>query len=82
MTQQTQVSKKTSAPRQTAAHKAADAAEARRQHEYGIAPDERHHLINEMAYLIAEQRDFQGDMAMDDWLQAEAEVDGRSAGKH
>jgi len=39
-------------------------------------------MINELAYLIAEQRDFQGDMAMDDWLQAEAEVDARFAGRH
>jgi len=38
-------------------------------------PEERHCLIAAMAYLIAEQRDFQGDTALDDWLQAEADVD-------
>jgi len=82
MTQQTQTSKKTTVPRQTAAHKAADEAAARRQHIYDIAPEERQRVINEMAYLIAEQRHFQGDMAVDDWLQAEAEVDARFAGRH
>ena len=37
--------------------------------------EERHHLIAVAAYYIAEQRGFQGDAALDDWLQAEAEVD-------
>jgi len=39
-------------------------------------PDERHRMIAEAAYLIAEQRNFKGDLAFDDWLQAEAEIDG------
>lgn len=44
-------------------------------------PEERHCLIAEAAYLIAEQRGFQGDAALDDWLQAETGVDARfSAG--
>lgn len=43
---------------------------------------ERHQMIAEAAYRIAEQRSFQGDMAMDDWLQAEAEVNARFEAKH
>ena len=82
MTPQTQVSKKTIAPRQTAAHKAADMAAAKRQQTQNLAPEERHRLITEAAYFIAEQRCFQGDMAMEDWLQAEAEVDACFAGRH
>jgi len=39
--------------------------------------DERQRLIAESAYYLAEQRGFHGDMAMDDWLRAEAEVDAR-----
>jgi hypothetical protein len=37
--------------------------------------DKRHQMISEAAYILAEQRNFHGDRAMDDWLQAEAEVD-------
>lgn len=37
----------------------------------------RQRLIAESAYYLAQQRGFQGDLAMDDWLQAEAEVDAR-----
>ena len=44
-------------------------------------PEERHCLIAETAYLIAEQRDFQGDTALDDWLQAEAGVDAGISAK-
>ncbi|MCF6324568.1 MAG: DUF2934 domain-containing protein [Gammaproteobacteria bacterium] len=36
---------------------------------------ERQRKIEEVAYLIAEQRGFQGDHAFDDWLQAEVLVD-------
>jgi hypothetical protein len=39
-------------------------------------------MIAERAYLIAEQRGFEGDMALHDWLQAEAEVDARFAARH
>jgi len=41
------------------------------------AVEERQRLIAESAYYLAEQRGFNGDMAMDDWLRAEAEVDTR-----
>ncbi|MCC6208279.1 MAG: DUF2934 domain-containing protein [Gammaproteobacteria bacterium] len=32
-------------------------------------------MIAESAYYRAEQRGFQGDLALDDWLRAEAELD-------
>lgn len=47
-----------------------------------IAPEERQRLIAEAAYLIAEQRGFEGEKALDDWLQAEAEVDAQYAARH
>lgn len=47
-----------------------------------IASEERQRLIAEAAYLIAEQRGFQGDRALDDWLQAEVEVDARYSARH
>ncbi len=56
---------------------------AAKHHEGKSAAEEaRHHEIAEVAYRIAKQRGFQGDRALDDWLQAEAEVDARHAGKH
>jgi len=40
--------------------------------------DEEHHaMIAEAAYLLAEQRGFQGDAALDDWLRAESEINAR-----
>lgn len=45
-------------------------------------PEERHAMIAKEAYLIAEQRGFEGDLAMQDWLQAEATVASRFEEKH
>jgi len=39
--------------------------------------EQRYGMIAEAAYLIAEQRNFQGEAELDDWLQAEADVDAR-----
>jgi hypothetical protein len=44
--------------------------------------EERYEKIAREAYLLAENRGFQGDMAMDDWLQAEAKVDAQYATSH
>jgi len=40
-----------------------------------VTPDERHQLIAEAAYCIAEQRGFEPGHALSDWLAAEKEVD-------
>jgi hypothetical protein len=37
----------------------------------------RRSRIAEAAYLLAEQRGFEGDMQIDDWLRAEQEIDAR-----
>ena len=42
-----------------------------------IAPQERQQFIATVAYLIAERRGFVPGNELDDWLQAEAEVDAR-----
>lgn len=42
--------------------------------------EERHGMIAEAAYYCAEERGFQGDLALDDWLRAEAEVDALLSG--
>lgn len=41
-----------------------------------IAPDERQRMIAEAAYYRAERRGFTGGSDVEDWLAAEAEVDG------
>jgi hypothetical protein len=44
------------------------------------ADDEaRRGRIAEAAYLLAEQRGFEGDMQIDDWLRAEQEIDARQS---
>jgi len=42
-----------------------------------MSDEERHAMIAEAAYLFAEQRGFQGDAVLDDWLRAESEVNAR-----
>ena len=81
MKQQAQASKKTPSTKQATAEKAATKALLRQVAQ--VDPhEERYRRIEERAYLIAEKRGFQGDMAMDDWLQAEAEVDAELAERH
>ena len=46
------------------------------------AEEDRYEMIAREAYLLAEQRNFQGDLAFDDWLQAEAKVDAQNATSH
>ena len=40
-----------------------------------VGPTERHHRITEAAYLRAERRGFPPGCELQDWLEAEAEVD-------
>lgn len=44
--------------------------------------EERYKMIAEAAYRLAEQRGFQENKAMDDWLQAEAEINAKFEAKH
>lgn len=46
----------------------------------GSTPTERGRLIAEAAYYIAERRGFSPGSELEDWLQAEREVDIRSRG--
>ena len=40
-----------------------------------LSTEQRHQMISDKAYYIAEQRGFNGDAAMQDWLQAERQID-------
>ena len=83
MAQRKQSSNKATAAKQTAAPKSTPKRTPRaRQAVADVPPGERDRMIAERAYLIAEQRGFEGDMALHDWLQAEAEVDARFAARH
>ncbi|MGD8742481.1 MAG: DUF2934 domain-containing protein [Granulosicoccaceae bacterium] len=42
-----------------------------------ISPVQRHAMICEAAYYLAEQRGFSGNSDMDDWLAAEALIDSQ-----
>ena len=83
MAQQAPISKKTTSAKQTsAARAAATTMAAKQQTKQGLDQEERHRMITETAYLIAEKRGFEGDRALDDWLQAEAKIDARYAARH
>ena len=47
--------------------------------EAGISDEERRRMIAEAAYFIAQRRDFDGGLDLEDWLAAEAEVNARLA---
>ena len=88
MAQQKQHPKQAAPAKQAAAGKPAAAKSAaakptvKRKKTPVVTPEDRQNLIAEAAYLIAEQRGFQGDMALNDWLQAEATVDARFEARH
>jgi Protein of unknown function (DUF2934) len=42
---------------------------------FRLTPQERHRRISELAYRRAEQRGFVGGNELEDWLEAEREVD-------
>ena len=45
----------------------------------GVTPEERHQLIAEAAYYRAERRGFAPGAELEDWLEAEAEINRRLA---
>ncbi len=82
MAQQIQQPRSVASGKQAAAQQAGSAGRGKSRRTQGITEEQRHNMIAEAAYLIAEQRDFQGDMALNDWLQAEAEVRALFAARH
>jgi Protein of unknown function (DUF2934) len=60
-------------PQDATGAKAAKAAKGTKT--ISLSADDRHQMISERAYLLAEQRGFQGGDAVNDWLAAEAEID-------
>lgn len=45
-------------------------------HDFALHLKNRHQMIAEAAYFNAEKRGFAPGRALDDWLQAEREIDG------
>ncbi len=76
MTEQTLTAKKPKRKKASSARTTATVELAKKQLQtQDIYADDRQRMIAEAAYLIAEERNFEGDLAFDDWLQAEAEID-------
>ena len=75
--------KQAATAKQTAAAKPAATRPAVKRQKTPVVPqEERQNMIAQEACLIAEQRGFQGDMELSDWLQAEAIVDARYEARH
>jgi hypothetical protein len=57
------------------ARKKADKSISAKLNQAGVTGEERHQLIMQAAYFRAERRGFTPGAELDDWLQAEAEVE-------
>ncbi|MDA3869730.1 MAG: DUF2934 domain-containing protein [Gammaproteobacteria bacterium] len=47
-----------------------------------LTQEQREHMIAEAAYYLAEHRHFEGGDAVNDWLQAQSEIDSEMATHH
>lgn len=54
---------------------------SKKQSPKSVTPEQRHRMIAETAYSMAESRGFGGGGQLDDWLQAEAMVDRQLSGQ-
>ena len=66
---------KTAAGKTAAIKPRAATARPRAKKAYGVSAEERRRLIAEAAYFKAERRGFPKDGALEDWVEAEAEID-------
>ena len=83
MAQQAQSKKSTPAKKQNSTTNTKLATSAGKQLKVeDVTPEERYLMIAKAAYSIAERRGFEGDMALDDWLQAEVEVNSLHVVRH
>lgn len=67
--------KKTSSPEKVTPKKVTPVAKARTEKTSKIDAEQRHKMISEAAYYIAEKRGFEGSSTHDDWFAAETEID-------
>lgn len=68
--------RKAPAPKKAAAEAAsAESSVARPQSIPKLTPDQRRYYVEVAAYYIAERRGFHGGSEMDDWVQAEEDID-------
>lgn len=70
----TTITKKKSAPTKTAAKKTTPASKAISKKTSNIDATQRHNMIAEAAYYIAEKNGFEGSSMHDNWLAAEQEI--------
>ena len=62
-------------PKRTAPKKAVKKSKENSKHAGIVDPELRDQMIAEAAYFKALNRDFQGDYCVEDWLEAETEID-------
>ena len=83
MTQQTQTLKGKPAKKQVKEAKVL-LSESTDKYTEGFEPNqaEMHAMIAKEAYLLAEQRGFEGDKQLEDWIQAETAIESRFTNTH
>lgn len=69
------VAKAKAAPKAAPKTAAAKPARSRTKKPAGVPPEQRRHYIEMAAYYIAERRNFAPGNPLEDWVQAEAEID-------
>ena len=72
--------KPTKAPAKPRATRSSKSAASAVSNAIQLTPEERHRVVAEAAYVIAERRGFAGGSPIEDWLQAEADIDRMLAG--
>jgi len=71
----TTISKKESLPTKNISKKTTTANKGNSEKTSKIDASQRHNMISEAAYYIAEKNGFEGSSMHDDWLSAEQEID-------
>ncbi|MEJ2479356.1 MAG: DUF2934 domain-containing protein [Acidihalobacter sp.] len=64
----------------TTAKSGTKTARARKKSASPVTAEQRYRMIAEAAYLIAESHGFDSSRSLDDWLQAEAQIDRQLSG--
>jgi len=75
MAKQTQTARKSQKQPQLAGQQRNKPARNKQPFPVNYTAEQRQQMIAESAYYLAEQRNFQGDLALNDWLQAETAID-------
>lgn len=76
----TKATAKNTAAKSTAAKSGSKTTRARKTTASPVTAEQRYDMIAEAAYLIAESHGFDSSRSLDDWLEAEAQIDAKLIG--